>query len=596
MGLRSIQEHFAAQVAQEPDAVAISADGVRLTYRELDERANQLAHRLIDLGVRRAEPVAVLLERSPELIVAILGVVKAGAVYMPLHSAYPLEHMQRILDDTGRPVLLADESASRAGLPTGKQVVLVDSDMVHRGLPRTDPRKGARPADLALIIHTSGSSGNPRAVGVTHRGVLGVALDSCWDAGNQERVLMLAPHAFAVSTYEIWVPLLRGGCLVLAPPGRLDLGTLRRLIRDETITAVQLTAGLFRVVAAEAPDCLATVDEVSTGGDVISPSAVERVLATCPGITVRSTYGASEVTLFAVTATMTAPFRASSTVPVGRPMDDVTLYVLDERLQPLGTGQVGEMYIAGERLARGYFGRPGLTSERFVANPFGAPGTRMYRTGDLGRWTTEGMIDFVGRANDQVKIRGFPVEITGVEAALASCPGVSEALVVARQDGPGDRTLVGYVVGGPDLVDGEALRKHAEKVLPEYMVPAAFVVLDSFPLTPNGKLDRRALPEPVFAGSSPYRAPGTAQQATLCSLFAEALGVAQVGVDDSFFDLGGQSLNGIRLTNLINKALDVELSIDQLFDLPTVSDLDRHLRETSGIRYHGIGVERPGPS
>ncbi|BCB89714.1 non-ribosomal peptide synthetase [Phytohabitans suffuscus] len=581
MSANSIQEQFAAQVARTPDAVAVCAGATRLTYRELDERAERLAHRLVGLGVQRAEPVAVLLERSPDLIVAVLGVVKAGAVYMPLHSAYPLARMQRIMDNTGRPVLLADEGARRAGLPDSRQVVLVDSDpgAVPRRRPDTGPRTGTRPDDLALIIHTSGSSGDPRGVAVTHRGVLGVALDSCWDAGHQERVLMVAPHAFAVSTYELWVPLLRGGRLVLAPPGRLDLGTLRRLIRDEEITAVQLTAGLFRAVATEAPDCLATVGEVSTGGDVISPGAVERVLAACPGITVRTTYGASEVTLFATTATMTAPFRASSTVPVGSPMDDVELRVLDERLQPLGAGEVGEIYIAGERLARGYVGQPGLTAQRFVANPFGRPGTRMYRTGDLARWTADGMIDFVGRADDQVKIRGFRVEVAEVEAALASCPGISAALVVARESGPGDQTLVGYVVGEPDAVDEAALRAHAGRLLPDYMVPSAFAVLDSLPLTPNGKLDRRALPEPVFAGASAYREPGTPRQETLCSLFADALGVARVGVDDSFFFLGGQSINGIRLIDLVNKALDVELSIDELFDYPTVSDLDRYLGE-----------------
>ena len=579
MGSSSIQEQFAAQVAQSPDAMAVSADGVRLTYRELDERANRLAHRLIGFGVQPAEPVAVLLERSPELLVAILGVLKAGAVYLPLHSAYPLARMQRIIDDVGRPVLLADESTCRAGLPDSRQLVRVDSDPVLRDLPGTDPRTGTRPDDLACVIHTSGSSGDPRGVAVTHRGVLGVALDSCWVASSQERVLMLAPYAFAVSTYEIWVPLLRGGRLVLAPPGRVDLGTLRRLIRDEEITAVQLTAGLFRVVATEAPDCLATVGEVSTGGDTISPGAVARVLAACPGITVRSTYGASEMTLFVTTATMTAPYRASSTVPVGRPMDNVELHVLDERLRPMGAGRVGEVYIAGERLARGYLNRPGLTSERFVANPFGRPGTRMYRTGDLARWTADGLVDFVGRANDQVKVRGFRVDLAEVESALAGYPGISEAVVVARRDGLGDQTLVGYVVGGPDAADEAALRECARKVLPDYMVPSAFVVLDSLPLTPNGKVDRRALPEPVLAGSSAYRAPGTVQQKMLCSLFADALGVARVGVDDSFFDLGGQSLSGIRLINMVNLALNVELSIEELFDLPTVAELDRHLAE-----------------
>jgi acyl-coenzyme A synthetase/AMP-(fatty) acid ligase/acyl carrier protein len=395
---------------------------------------------------------------------------------------------------------------------------------------------------------------------------------------------MLAPYAFAVSTYEIWVPLLRGGCLVVAPPGRVDLGTLRRLIRDEEITAVQLTAGLFRVVATEDPDCLATVGEVSTGGDVISPGAVARVLAACPGVTVRATYGASEMTLYVTTATMAAPYQTPSTVPVGRPMDGVELYVLDDRLRSPAAGEVGEVYIAGARLARGYLGRPGLTCERFVANPFGRPGTRMYRTGDLARWTADGLVDFVGRADDQVKIRGFRVEPAEVESALADHPGISEAVVVARRDGLGDQRLVGYVVGGPDAVDEAALREYAGKVLPDYMVPSAFVVLDSLPLTPNGKVDRRALPEPVFTGSPDHRAPDTARQELLCSLFADALGVARVGVDDSFFDLGGQSLNGARLISLVNTALGAELSIEELFDLATVAELDRHLEEQGAGR------------
>ncbi|MFL6162160.1 MAG: amino acid adenylation domain-containing protein [Jatrophihabitantaceae bacterium] len=583
MGSRSVQDQFAAQVARAPDAVAVAAAGLRLTYRELDERANRLAHRLVGLGVRRAEPVAVLLARSPELVVAILAVVKAGAVYLPLHSAYPLARMQRIMDDTGQPVLLADESSRRAGLPTSRQALLVDSDTGQLELSAAAPRIDTRPDDLAYVIHTSGSEGQPRGVAVTHRGVLGVALDPCWDTGSHERVLMVAPYAFGVSTYEIWVPLLRGGRIVLAPPGAPDLGTLRRLIRDERITAVHLTAGLFRLVADEAPDCLASVREVLTGGDVISPGAVRRVLEACPGIVVRAMYGASEVSTFATTATMRTPPHASSTVPVGRPMDNVGLQVLDERLGPRGTGEVGEVYIAGERLARGYFGRAGLTAERFVANPFGAPGTRMYRTGDLARWTADGMIDFVGRANDQVKIRGFRVETAEVEAALASCPGIAEAVVVARRTDPGDQILVGYVVGRPDAVDVATVQEHAEKVLPDYMVPSAFVVLDTLPITPNGKIDRRALPEPVFAGSSAYRPPGTAQQETLCSLFADVLGVARVGVDDSFFELGGQSLSAIRLINSINEALNVELSLEQLFDYPTVTDLDRHLREYSGV-------------
>lgn len=567
------------QVALVPDAVAVAAGRFRLTYRELDERANQWAHRLIGMGVRPAEPVAVLMERSPELIVVLLAVLKAGAVFLPLHAAYPVARMRKILGNAGGPVLLTDGSAAIAGLPDGDRTVRVDTDTGHRELARAAPATTTRPEDLACIIHTSGSTGDPRAVAVTHRGILGVALDSCWTGGDRERVLMLAPHAFAASIYEIWFPLLRGGRLVLAPPGRPDLGALRRLLRAGEITSVHLTAGLFRLVANEAPDCLATVGEVSTGGDVISPGAVRQVLAACPGITVRTTYGASEVTLFAAAAEITQPPPAAATVPVGRPMDDVALYVLDESLRPLDRGLVGELYIGGERLARGYSGRPDLTAARFVADPSAGAGARMYRTGDLARWTDDGTIDFVGRTDDLVKVRGFRVALAEVEAAFDNCPGITDVLVVAQRTDLGETRLVGYFVAGPEPVDVAALQEHAASVLPDYMIPSVFSVLDALPLTPNGKIDRGALPEPARTGTNPYRPPGTPRQEALCALFAAVLDTDRVGVDDSFFDLGGQSLTGMRLVNLINHDLRVELSIEQLFDLPTVSELDRHLAE-----------------
>jgi amino acid adenylation domain-containing protein len=589
MDSTSVQQRFAQVVARTPGAIAVSSPAGTLTYAELDERANRIARRLRALGVRPQDPVMVLQERSAEMVASILAIVKAGAVYLPLHSAYPLQRLQWIADSVGKPVLLADAIMAERGLPEVPTVVLVDS----AGDPAQDAKQPGTDADvrtglddLVHIIYTSGSTGDPMGVGVTHRGVLGLALDSCWDDGdgrNQERILMLAPYAFSVSSYELWVPLLRGGHLVLAPPGRLDVGTLRGLITEHQISAVHVTAGLFRVVADEAPECFAGVREVLTGGDVISAKAVQRVLEACPDTVVRATYGATEMSLFITTSPMRAPYSMGRTVPVGRGMDGTRLHVLDEQLRSLPTGEAGDLYVAGNRLARGYYRRPGITAERFVADPFGGAGQRMYRTGDQVRMRPDGLIEFIGRAGDQVKIRGFRVELAEVESVLARYPGLAHAVVVARQVQDGEKHLIAYVVPEPDQAggrfDADGLRAHVAGLLPEYMVPSAFVTLDALPLTPNGKVDRQALPEPVLEASSAYRAPQTARQQVLCELFAEVLGVPRVGVDDSFLDLHGDSLIAMRLINAIQDRLGVDLLVSAIFDFPTVAELDQQVEK-----------------
>jgi amino acid adenylation domain-containing protein len=590
MDSNSVQERFARVMARAPDAIAVSSPAQAVTYAELDERANRIARRLLGLGVRPEDPVMVLQERSIEMVASILGIVKAGALYLPLHSAYPLPRLQWIADAVDRPVLLADAVMRERGLPEVPVTVFVDSDAEQGSLPGTDPRVHTGLDHLVHVIYTSGSTGDPMGVAVTHRGVLGLALDSCWDGGGQERVLMLAPYAFAVSTYELWVPLLRGGHLVLAPPGHLDVGTVRRLITEHRISAVHVTAGLFRVVADEAPECFAGVREVLTGGDVISAKAVQQVLEACPGTVVRATYGASEVAAFITTSPMRAPYSMGPAVPVGRAMDHTRLYVLDEHLRPRPAGEVGDLYIAGNRLARGYHRRPGVTAERFVADPFAAAegpgqfgaaaGQRMYRTGDQVRMRPDGLIEFVGRSGDQVKIRGFRVELAEVEGVLAAYPGLAHVVVVAREVQDGEKRLIAYVVpeAGQAVQAGAAgLRAHAAELLPEYMVPSAFVTLDALPLTANGKVDRKALPEPVLVAPSTYRAPQTARQEILCSLFAEALGVPRVGLDDSFFDLHGESLMAVRLVSSIQDRLSVELLVSDIFDAPTVAELDQQL-------------------
>ncbi|MFD5514667.1 amino acid adenylation domain-containing protein [Streptomyces sp. NPDC127066] len=512
------------------------------------------------------------------LAVALLAVLKEGAFYLPLHSGYPLERMQWIVDETSAPVLLTDRAMRERGLPGGAVLVVVDEDEELAGLPVGDPGVESRPEQLAYVMYTSGSTGRPKGVAVTHRDILDLVVDGMFGPGAHERVLMVAPYVFDPSTYELWVPLLHGGRTVVTPGDDLSVATLARLITEEAITGLQVTAGLFRVMAEEDPGCFANVREVITGGDVISPTAVQRVLEHCPDTVVRCAYGPTETTLFATQAPWTAADADAvpAPIPVGRPLDRMRAYVLDETLTQVPAGVTGELYLAGAGLARGYFGRADLTAERFVADPLGPAGSRMYRTGDLARWSGEGLLEFIGRADDQVKIRGYRIELGEIEAVLGRFPGLSQVAVTASEDQPGDKRLVGYLVAeaGNHTLDTEALRTHAAGLLPEYMVPSAFVVLDRLPLTTNGKLDRRALPAPDLptkAGAG--RGPRTPREEILCGLFAEVLGVLAVGIDDSFFELGGHSLLATRLVSRIRSILGVKLSIHKLLKTPTVAAL-----------------------
>lgn len=419
---------------------------------------------------------------------------------------------------------------------------------------------------------------------ITHRNVVSMVLDRCWLGGNQERVLFHAPHAFDASTYELWVPLLQGGRVVVTPPTDVDAPVLRSLIAREGITAVHVTAGLFRVIAEADPECFAGVREVLTGGDVVSPTAVCSVLDALPGVVVRHLYGPTEITLAAtqypVSSSDQVPPHA---LPIGRPMDNTRIYVLDNALRLVPEGVVGELYIASEGLARGYVNRPGLTAERFIADPFGPPGSRMYRTGDLARWNAAGTLEFAGRVDDQVKVRGFRVEPGEIEAVVMRHPQVSQAAVVVREDRAGDKRLIAYVVQAPEDaaadvdVDPADVQAFVGASLPEYMVPAAVVVLNALPLTSNGKLDRHALPAPAARVSGSVRGPRTAREEILCGLFAQILDVPQVGIDDGFFELGGHSLAAARLMARVRSTFGVELPLRVMFESPTVEGIARRI-------------------
>ena len=505
-----LSELFAAQAARTPDAFAVSCGDERLTYRELDAAANRLAVRLRACGIGAdgaEDAVCLLMERSVRLPVAILAVVKAGGVYVPLDPRYPESRMRLIMADTAATVLLVDGEGLPYPATDGVRVLDVAAepsagDGAADGVARLAPTAG--PDRLAYVMYTSGSTGRPKGVAVTHRNVASLAADHAWRSGNHTRVLMHSPIAFDASTYELWVPLLSGGEAVVAPAGELDPVTLLRVIGERGVTVAFFTTALFNLLVERDVEALAGMREVWTGGEAHSPSVIARALAAWPATVLFNVYGPTETTTFATRQSM--PEVADGTVPIGTPMDDTVAYVLDERLRPVPVGVPGELYLAGSGLARGYSGQPGLTAQRFVACPWGGPGTRMYRTGDLVRWRTDGRIEYLGRIDDQVKIRGFRIEPGEIESALRTHPAVLDAAVVVREKPSGGKDLVGYAVLTDGAHAGAAeLRPFLAERLPQYMVPVVVMVLDAFPMTANGKLDRRALPAPDLGAAGSGR-------------------------------------------------------------------------------------------
>ncbi|MFB6894519.1 amino acid adenylation domain-containing protein, partial [Kitasatospora sp. NPDC056327] len=573
----SLPELFARQVARTPDAVAVVCGDTEFTYAQLDARANGLAHRLLTEGVGAEDAVAVLMERSADLVVALLAVLKAGACYVPLDARYPLTHRRTITTETGATVVLTDTALHHQATELGLTVLTTDAEASPDA-----PQVNCHERQLAYVMYTSGSTGRPKGVAVTHHDITTLTNDHRYTSTATERILLHSPHSFDASTFELWVPLLNGGTTVVAPPCDLTTTTLARVIPQYNITALWLTAGLFALLADDDPACLRGVRHLWTGGDVVSPAAVTRALDACPGLTVTNGYGPTETTTFATTHRTTG---TGTTLPIGRPLDGMRAYVLDTRLQPVPTGVTGELYLAGHGLARGYLARPALTAERFTADPHGTPGERMYRTGDLARWNHQGELEYAGRADQQIKLRGFRIEPGEIEAALTHHPNINQAHVQLREDTPGDKRLTAYLVTTGDL-DTDTLRAELSTALPEYMVPTAFVTLDAFPLTTNGKIDRRALPAPdhtPLTGRTP-RTPRTPQEQVLAALFADVLSVSRVGIDDSFFALGGHSLLATRLVSRIRTALGVELPIRALFEAPTVATLARRLDTVARAR------------
>ncbi|MCY0944317.1 non-ribosomal peptide synthetase [Streptomyces antarcticus] len=579
-GCGLVHERFAAQARRTPDRIALSYEEETLTYAALDARANALAHRLLAAGVGRDAAVGVLMDRTPRLLVSVLAVLKCGAAYVPLDPRLPDTRVRMIMEDVAAEVLLTQRAhlgkeAVRREEAAGVRVLAVDAPETGGARPDvSDPGVAVGEDALTYVMFTSGSTGRPKGVGVTHRNVVELVTDRCWSRANHRRMLVHSAIGFDASTYELWVPLLSGGQLVIAPGDGTDVAELDHTIRTYDVSAAYFTMGLFHIMADEGLDTLKLLDEVWTGGDVASPSALQRVLDHCPDTVLVHSYGPTETTFASHQQRIPVGQRTLPGVYLGAALDNTRIHVLDARLRPVPIGVAGEMYIAGTQVARGYLGRPGLTAERFVADPFGADGGRMYRTGDLVHWTPEGELRFIGRADGQIKLRGFRIEPGEIEETLARHPGVGQVAVVVFEDGPGGKRLVAYAVprAGHGLT-GEELLRWAAGELPEHMVPSAAVLLDTIPLTVNGKPDRKALPAPAVAVRPSGRPPRTPREEVLCGLFAEVLGVEGVGIDDNFFGLGGHSLLGVRLVSRMRTVLGLERGVRDLFRTPTVAGL-----------------------
>ncbi|AIG79241.1 Hypothetical protein AJAP_32135 [Amycolatopsis japonica] len=527
---------------QDESAVAVVAGDETLSYGELAERAERLAGYLSGNGVRRGDRVAVVMDRSPDLIATLLAVWKAGAAYIPLDPAYPAERVKFMLADAEPAAVVCTEAHRSAVLDGGLAPIVLDEPETRRAVAESARRSiGVTADDVAYVMYTSGSTGTPKGVAVSHGNVAALAGEPGWDVGPEDAVLMHASHAFDISLFEMWVPLLTGARLVLAGSGVVDGEALAGYVASG-VTAAHLTAGSFRVLAEEAPESVAGLREVLTGGDAVPPAAVERVRRTCPDVRVRHLYGPTEATLCATWWLLEPGDEMGAVLPIGRPLAGRRVYVLDAFLRPVPQGLPGELYVAGAGVAQGYLGRSMLTAERFVADPFVAGG-RMYRTGDLAYWTENGTLAFAGRADDQVKIRGYRVEPGEIEVALARLPGVAQAVVVARGE-----HLIGYAVPeAGQALDPAHLSGQLAETLPEFMIPAAMLVLDDLPLTVNGKVDRQALPEPDFSAKAAGREPATEDERVLCGVFADVLGLERVGVEDSFFELGGDSISSMQV-------------------------------------------------
>ncbi|WP_367433591.1 non-ribosomal peptide synthetase [Streptomyces celluloflavus] len=570
-----IQDLVREWAARTPEQVAVALDDDALTYAELDRSAGRLAAALRARGIGPESRVCVALPRSPRLVAAMLGVLQAGAAYVPVDPDYPQDRQSFIARDAGAALVVADEYGAKAfaddGLETLTPEAADEADAPADAVP-------VRPGNLAYVVYTSGSTGTPKGVMVPHADLSRFVLDDArLDIRPGDVVAQLAPTSFDASIFEIWSALGRGASVAVIPTNPLSVADLGRRLRETAPDWLFATSGLFRLLVERDSEALASAGRVITGGDVLSPEHV-RACAALTRHTTFAAYGPTEATVFTSLHAVDAD-RDLDSVPIGSPLAGMTMRVLDERLRPVPAGTVGELYLSGSGIARGYLGRPGLTAERFVADPAaGNPGTRMYRTGDLAAELPDGQFAFHGRSDRQVKIRGYRIEPGEIEAVLGGHPDISQAVVEVFDEGPQLKRLAAFVTlaDGAELVTND-LRLWALDRLPAYLMPAAFVILAEMPLDPNRKTDRRALPYPwdrrdELGLDEPYVAPRNRLERTMAAIWSRTLDLDKVGVDDNFFQLGGDSLRSV---SLIQRLADegIPIEAEALFDYQTIAEL-----------------------
>ncbi len=571
------------QVARErPDATALVLGDRQMNYAELDRLSSRVAAGLRRRGAGRGTRIGLCLDRSFEAIVGMLGILKAGAAYVPLDPEYPPARLKMMIGDAQVLATLTDAGSLGRVRSLGAEPLLIEA-LFESGADASFTPVRVEPTEPAYLMYTSGSTGTPKGVLIPHRGIVRLVRGADYaDVSKDETVLHASSPSFDVATFEIFAPLLNGGCLVLMPPAPPSVSDLQRAIEKHGVTTLWLTAGLFHLVADTAPEAFRPLRQLLAGGDVLSPAHVQKVLDACPDLRFINGYGPTENTTFSLCYTVPRDHHFASSIPIGYPIANSEAYVLDDHLRPQPVGMPGELFVGGDGLALSYWNRPELTAERFVKHPFVQdPDARLYRTGDMARLLPSGIVEFLGRRDSQLKIRGFRVELGEIEATLSKAPHVHQCIVVARKDGTGDARLIAYVRGetGRDAV-GDA-QSHARSLLPLYMIPAQWVPVDSFPLTPNGKVDRARLPDPPRAehDASPGSAPSGRLEEQFLEIWRRLFHTEDVGCEDSFFDLGGNSLLAIRFVAEAERATGKPLPLNQLFLHPTIRELAAALQQ-----------------